>query len=501
MHVIGLDIGTTGCKAIVFDLLGDIKGDSFHEYDIICEKPGYAEQDPELVWQITKNVLRQAVYKSNTKDIKALSISVQGDAVIPVDKNIKALHHSLLGMDYRTVKQAQDFAQQFGDRALFNRTGMRPHPMNSLTKIIWFKENRPDIYERTFKFMTYGDFILSKLGAEPVMDYTMASRTMAFDIKTKTWSKDILKVIGLEEDLLSRPVPSGEVVGTIYNHLAAELGIPKDTVLVTGGHDQTCAALGAGVVKENIAIDSHGTAEVLSTAFHKPMLNDFMYNSYYPCYSHVKKDMYFTFALNHIGGLLFKWYRDNLGYAEVSEAEKLGINPYELMISKTSKGPSSIMVLPHFNGSGTPWCDLESKGAIVGLSMSTTRHDMVKAILDSLTYELRINMETMKNAGIMINELRCVGGAAKSPAWLQIKADITGCTVSTLRIREAACLGAGILASTAVGGYRSLEEGVFQTVNIEKVFEPLSNISKSYNDQYEIYRELYGTLKEINKKL
>lgn len=507
MYVIGLDVGTTGCKAIVFDLDGNIKGYGFHEYEVICSKQGLAEQDAERVWELTKIVIKKAIEEAKIKsnldasDIKALSLSVQGDAVIPVNKNILPLYNAILGMDYRTTKESKLCSETFGDKNLFNLTGMRPHPLNSLTKILWFKNNRYDIYKNTYKFMTYADFILTKLGADPVIDYTMASRTMAFNLESKKWSNDILKRLGIEEDKLSKVAASGEIVGAISPTLADQFGLSKRLLLVTGGHDQTCAALGAGVIKDNIAVDSHGTAEVISTAFNRPMLNELMFSSYYPCYCHVIPNIYFTFSLNHIGGILLNWYRDVLGYAEVEEANKLGIDPYELMISKTSKGPSSVLVLPHFNGSGTPWCDMDSKGAFLGLTMATKREDIVKGIMDSLTYELKINLETMKKAGIKINELRTVGGAAKSPIWLQIKADITGFPVGTLKTREAACLGAAILAAKAAGGYSSLEEGVNRTVFLSKIYEPDIKMQNLYNEKFNIYKDIYGTIKNINKAL
>lgn len=501
MYLLGLDVGTTGCKAIVFDLEGNIKGYGFQEYDMICPKPGWAEQIPERVWQLTKQVIGQAVQQSGIQEIKALSLSVQGDAVIAVDNNILPLHNALLGMDYRSAKQGRDCARLMGERELFNLTGMRSHPMNSLTKVLWIKENAPQVYEKTFKFMTYADYILAKLGAEPVIDYTMASRTMAFDLAEKQWSQEILKKVDVDAELFSKAVPSGKIVGEINPALAEELGLRKGVLLVTGGHDQTCAALGAGVVKEHIAIDSHGTAEVVSTAFNRPRLNDLMYNSYYPCYCHVKEDMYFTFSLNHVGGLLFKWYRDQLGHAELREAAELGISAYELMIQKATIGPSPVMILPHFNGSGTPWCDLDSKGAILGLTMATTRHDIVKAILDCLAYELRINIETMEKAGIKIDELRAVGGAAKSPVWLQIKANVTGCRVATLKVREAACLGAALLAGTAAGGYTSLNEGVSHTVSLLDVYQPDKAWHKNFSEKFEIYKGIYQSIKNINQKL
>ena len=501
MYLLGIDVGTTGCKAVVFDKEGNIKGYGFREYGIICEKPSYAEQDAKKVWELTKEVIKEAVSKSKIADICALSLSVQGDAIIPVDENICPLQHTILGMDYRSFEEANYCKGVLGDRKLFDLTGMRTHPMNSATKILWIKKNLPDIYKKTYKFMTYADYILTKLGAEPVIDFTMASRTMLFDIHQMKWSKKILSALELDENKLSRPVRSGEVVGTLSDEITKELGLTSPAMIVSGGHDQACAALGAGVVKENIAIDSHGTAEVVATAFSEPKLGDAMYEGYYPCYCHAKSDMFLTFSLNHIGGLLLKWYRDTLGHKEVEEAKAIEKDAYEVMIEKISNKPSSVLVLPHFNGSGTPWCDLGSKGAIVGLTMATTRHDIVRGIMESLTYELRMNMEHMSLAGLSIEKLRAVGGTAKSPVWLQIKADITGCTVETLKVREAACLGAAMLAGVAAGVYTDLNEAANTTVKVEKTYVPNKEMKTLYDEKYTTYTKLYEALKPIHHTL
>jgi len=187
--------------------------------------------------------------------------------------------------------------------------------------------------------------------------------------------------------------------------------------------------------------------------------------------------------------------------AAAKEAQKSGRDVYELIDSKTKEGPSKLLILPHFNGSGTPWCDLSSKGAILGLTLSSTRHDISKAILDSLVYELRINMERMRKAGIKIEEVRAVGGGAKSPIWLQIKADILGCKIITLKTYEAACLGAAIIAGTAAGGYTSLEEGVKIAVTPKDEYTPNPEMQELYEERYNIYKDLYATLKDINRRL
>ena len=185
MKLIGLDVGTTGCKAIVFNAEGHILGHGFREYGVICDVPGKAEQDAEQVWILVKEALREATAKSGGKDILAISLSVQGDAIIPVDTDFRALHPAILGMDYRSLRQAEQCEQVLGAFPLFARTGMRPHPINALTKVLLLREIDRAVFERAKKIVTYEDFILGKLGAEPAIDHTMASRTMAFDLASQ----------------------------------------------------------------------------------------------------------------------------------------------------------------------------------------------------------------------------------------------------------------------------------------------------------------------------
>jgi len=501
MFLLGLDIGTTKCKAVVFDPHGNIIGSNYEEYTIESDTSGKAEQDAELIWRITGSVIKGAIKNINKNDIKALGLSVQGDAIIPVDKNFNAIHNAILGIDYRSKKNLELCEEVFGSRKLFSITGMRPHPLNSLLKIIWLKKNIPDIYNKAWRVTTYEDYIFGKFGVEPVIDYTMASRTMAFDLKKRAWSYKILDKFDIRHDLFNQAKPSGTEIGKINKKIADELELPSDIVLVTGGHDQACAALGSGLIKKETGLISTGTAEVLSTVLQKPILNDTMYNNYYPCYLFVKENMYFTFSLNHVGGLLLKWYKDNFENIKALKQDQSKKDVYEYLLSKVPDKPSRILFLPHLNGSGTPWCDFSSKGAIIGLKISTTKYDILKAILESLTYELKINMETMKSAGIIIKNLNAVGGGAKSPLWLQIKSDILNQPINTLRIREAACLGAAILAGTAIGVYSNINEGMKMTVNVLKTYYPDKIKNNIYHKIYMIYKDIYPSLKLINKRL
>jgi xylulokinase len=499
--LIGIDVGTTGCKAVVFSPGGEILGYGFREYPVVCDEPAKAEQDAEGVWRFTLEAFRAAVAQSGVREASGIGLSVQGDAIIPVGAGFAPVYPALLGMDYRPTEEAEWCGRTIGARALFDLTGMRPHPINSIIKALWLKNRRPDAYRSAWKIVTYGDFILGRLGAEAVIDWTMASRTMAFDLRRREWASEILSVMGIDPALLSRPVASGQVAGRLRAEVAASAGLAPGALLVTGGHDQTCAALGAGMNRPGIGVLSAGTADVLSTAFPEPKLNDAMFDGFYPCYLHAKPDMYFTFALNHIGGILLRWYRDTLGGEEVRSAKAAGRDPYEVMVESVREGPSPVMVLPHFNGSGNPVCDMASKGAIVGLTLATTRPDIVKAILECLAFEMRTNIEYWKGAGINVDELRSVGGGARSPRWLQIRADILGRPVATLRVREAACLGAAILAGAAAGVFSSVDEGIARMVRLGERHEPDARRAARYAERYAIYRDLYPALKGVSARM
>jgi len=226
-----------------------------------------------------------------------------------------------------------------------------------------------------------------------------------------------------------------------------------------------------------------------------------MFDSFYPCYLHAKPGMYFTFALNHVGGILLRWWRDQFAAVEVAEAGRLGLDPYDVIGQRLSPDPSPVMVLPHFNGSGTPTCDLESRGAIVGLTLATSRHDIARAILEGLTFELLVNLEALERCGIRVAELVAVGGGAKSPLWLQLKADILRRPIRTLQCREAACLGAALLAGAATGIYASLDEAVRATVKSDRTFTPREQLMSRYRERFALYQQLHPALRVVKPAL
>lgn len=500
MSLLGLDIGTTGCKAVAFDVEGNILAESYEEYPLLYPNPGWVEADGNLLWKKVKDALKKIAAGTKHDPIRALSISAQGEAVVPISKKGEVLYNFVITSDTRALSQYKWWQKKISKKEIFRITGMPLHPMYTINKIIWFKENMPDVYRKAWKFLCVEDFIIYRLGLKPIIDYSLASRTMAFDIKKKQWSEELLSLCDVDPNLFPQVRSSGQVVEKVSESIKEEVGLNRDVLVVTGGHDQSCGALGAGIISPGTGMNTMGTTDILCFTLPHLMLNAIMMNSGYPCYPHVYKDMYLTIALNLSGGLLMRWYRDNLCAEEKKEAQKTGINAYEIIIKGATDKIVDLYVLPHFVGSGTPTLDAMSKGTILGLTIGTTKADISKALLDSGSYEMKLNLDQLEKIGIKINKIRAVGGGAKSKRWLQLRADVFGKEIATLKINEASCLGAAILAGIAISEFNSAKEAIQQVVKIKEIFYPDMKKHGCYQEKYKRFIQIYPILKEFYKK-
>lgn len=502
MSTIGLDVGTTGCKAIVFSDEGHILGQGSREYSILTAHPNWAEQDAEVVWQQAWDALSEAVAAAHDDPPTALALSVQGEAIIPVDGDGQPLRPAILGMDTRTRAENEWLAEHFGAENLFNRTGMPLHTINTLPKLLWLQRHEPGVWKTADRFLLYEDFFLRRLGGHATISHCLASRTQMYDLSTGEWADDILAECGINRERLAPLAPDGGgVVGTLRQDLARVLGLSHELLLVSGGHDQACAALGSGVVQAGLAMVSTGTAEVVEVAMTTPVLNETLRQGNISVYRHVVPGLYLAMTLNHSGGLLLRWFRDTLCRWECEQALITGQDPYDLILADVPAGPTEILILPHFAGSGTPWLDTSSKGAILGLTFATTRPIIAKAILEGLTFELRVNLDLLKEAGVTISELHAVGGGARSPLWLQLKADICQVPLRVPQVTEAACLGAALLAGVATGTYPDVATAVAQTVHLQRRIEPQADNMSAYDERYQLYQKMYPTLISLQRQL
>ena len=485
MPVIAIDLGTTGCKAAVFD--GPLTlGSAYHQYSWSSPEDGWAEQDAEAVWRLVDCTVREALASTPVRPpVSAICVSVQGDAIIPIDTSGTAMHPAILGMDTRSHREADDLEERFGRGQLYASTGMPCEPLNAITKIAWLVRNRPEIHKRVWKYAHYEEYLLMKIAGVPAIGYTMASRTMAFDPVAKDWLPSILEATGISTSQLGNVAPSGAPVGIVLKRVADEWGIDRNAIVVTGGHDQCMAALGAGVIDTDLACYSMGTAEVISISFDTPAITPAMLDANYPCYCHAAADRYFTISLNQSGGLSLDWFRRAVN------------TPLEQMIAELKIEPSLAVFLPHIVGSGTPACDHLSRGSFLGLSLKTGKQEMFQAVVDALAFEARVNLDTLDRLNIRVNELRAVGGGSRTPKILELKATVLQRPIRTLKNPEASLVGAAMLAEIAAGTFADLESAVRECVQIESTVEPRTDAVEAYAAAYDRFRQVYGTLRSF----
>ena len=497
MSLLGIDVGTTGCKAVAFNVEGKILTSAYREYPLHSPNPGWAELDSVQVWNDIKDCLTQVASQTKSDPIQALSVSCQGEAVSPVDEKGNILSNAIVSFDNRTEPYVSQWEKKFGREKIFQSSGQPLASLFTALKLSWMKENLPDAYKKTKYFLGFEDLVMFRLGMKPTTDYTLAARTMLFDVPTASWNEEFLAYLDLDSSVMPEAKPSGSLVGIIPDAIADEIGLPHGIRVVTGGHDQPCQALGAGVIESNAAAYGIGTVECIAPAYNKLLLNDVMLANNICCYNHTCPDLYIALVYNFTGGSLFRWYRDTLGQDELSRAKASGRDVYDILTSEAAQKPTKVLVLPHFTTSGVPHFDTRTKGAIIGLTLGTTKAELTRAVLEGITYEMRMCVELLGQAGGEVKTLRATGGGAKSAYWMQMKSDIMGIPIAEPAVSEAGCLGCAILAGNAIGVYPSISEACQNLVKLNRTFEPNAEFHKIYNEQFELYKEIYPRMKDV----
>lgn len=503
MALLGLDVGTSACKGLAISEDGRELAYAHREYRLTFPGKGRVELDPELVWQSVQDIIRTLALISEQEHdpIRAFSFSVSGDEAVPVDARGAVLYPCIMAMDVRSIDIAEWWEREIGRERIYGITGLPIHAMHPINRLMWLRSNEPEVFTRTAKMLCWEEFLALRLGIEPITDNSIASRTMAFDIRGHHWSTELLTAAGLAASLFPKAQPSGKAIGTIPPQIAHELGLSQSVTLVTGGFDQAMAALGSGLLTSGEAGVGTGTWEALTIVTERPILTPAMLEAGYPFGCYVANDLYFCLASNAGGGSLLRWYRDTFGEKEVEQSLATNADVFDLIVRQAPARPTGLLMLPHFEGSYNPWMDPHSTGTIVGLSLNTTRGDLVKAILEGVTFELRENIERVEQAGLAIKELRATGGGAKSSTWLQLKADITGKPILTLNIKETGCFAAACLAGVGIGAFLSIEEPIKNLVQTTAHFEPRPAMKAEYDEIFAAYHALYTTLKPINSLL
>lgn len=487
MIIGGLDVGTTGCKLTVYDDKGNYIYNSYKEYEV-SRVGGEHEIDASVIFTAVCDVIKDTASKH---EICAIGVTTFGETFAALDENDNVLLPSMLYTDPRGEKECKQLCDLLGEKKLTYISGVKPNQMYSLPKMMWIKNKLSDVFAKIKRILLMEDYIVYKLCGNACIDYSLAARTMAFDIRNKCWSDEILNAAGIDKSLLSTPVPAFNKAGKLRADLAEALGIKNEITIVNGAHDQVAAAVGSGVLDPGCAVDGTGTVECVTPVFDSIPENEKLYEEGYSVVPFVFDGTYVCYALSFTGGAVLKWFRDNLS------VEK----SYAVLDSAVKDSPTGLLIMPHFAGAANPYMDNYSKAAIIGLTLEHTSSDIYKALMEGVTYEIMYNIEHLEGFGIKPEKLYATGGGASSDVWLQIKADILARPVTALAAKEAGACGTCMMVSVALGLYDNLHEAKKFFVKEKKTFVPNAQNAQTYKKLYEAYKKIYTSVRGIVEEL
>lgn len=493
MAIAGIDIGTTGCKCTIYSNSGELLGEHYEEYT--AAGTGSREINPDMVWKKVCRCIQHAV--CGNKDVTSLSITSFGEAAVLLDGQDLPAASTILYTDARGEEECRFLEQELGADFISAATGLKPHSNYSVSKLMWIQKHWPEAWKKTKRIFLFSDYIAHMLCGSNVIDYSLAARTMMFDINSKDWNSSILQASGIHPSLLPEPVPTGTPAGKIHPHLAAGLNVSGSLTVYTGCHDQIAAAIGTGVFEEGAAVDGAGTVECITPIFRKPFCQEALLSGNYACVPYVSPDTFVTYAYSFTGGALLKWYRDKLAPFQAEAAKALGMSAYDSFNQNLKDRPSGLLVLPYFAGAATPYMDSSATGAILGLTLETEAQDIYQALMEAVVFEMRVNLERLEQAGICVKELRASGGGARSPYWLQLKSDILNIPVVSLGAAQAGTLGCVMLAGVHSGIYKDFAEAAGIFIRPQGHYLPRLDKHAAYADFYSRYQQLYPLLRQL----
>jgi glycerol kinase len=497
MFVAALDLGTTGCRTYIFDLAGSIISSDYQEWESFYPQPSYVEQDANLWWESIKKTTEGAIKKSgiDISEIVSLSVTNQRETIVPIDREGNTLHNALVWQDRRTTDQVDFIKSKIGIDKIYRTTGLTIDPYFSATKILWFKDEKPEIYQKTHKFLLVSDYIIYKLTGKFYTDHSNASRTMLFDINRFKYSEDIASELEIDLDKMPEAIESGVEIGEINTE---EILFDKKTLVVSGAGDQQSAALGVGVVSPGKVKLTTGTGSFMLAYLEKP---NFDPNKRVLCSCHAIPGVWVQEASIFTTGAFLRWFRDELGNEESRIAEEQNQDPYVILTEEAEKSPigaNMLLAIPHLVGAGAPHWNPYARGLIYGLSLGHKRRDIVRSILEGVAFEVKKNLEVFSELGIIPQELKLTGGGSRSDFWNQIYSDVLGITCVRNVIEEATSLGAAILAATGAGLFSDVVSAAENICKVDKKWIPDINRQNIYSKIYSLSNELYSILNEKN---
>ena len=498
MSLLAVDIGSSTCKAVVFAASGQILAQESSSYLPEFPAPSFAEMDPERFWNAVCTCTR-AVAKNLKDAVRAVGLSSHGETFVAIDARGQPLNKAILNQDSRAIQESLWCEEVIGRRRLFQVTGLIAHPMYPIPKILWLRRHQPKVFADAQCFVTVVGYLLGKMGLPAYVDYSLASRFLAFDVRKHAWSHEVLSATELNEQCLPTPVPTGTIAGKLSAVVASQMGLSPGTPVVLGGHDQPCAAVGSGVIGGGRVSDSMGTYECLLAASDEPSLNDKALAGSLNSFCHVVPDKFVTLAY-FPSGIMVKWFHDlfyeNSGGDGSSSpaAGDFASKHYEYLETHAPVRPTGLCITPHLIGTCNPEFNPHARGVIAGLGPETDRIQIYKGILEGIACELSLVAGLLADAVGEFEDVYVAGGGTRSALGLELRAALTGRRLHVMSTQEAVCLGTAILAGVAVGEYGCICDAVDAVVHESSVVPPSESLRRSYAEQFKRYKELRSSV-------
>ncbi|MEG1426140.1 MAG: xylulokinase [Oscillospiraceae bacterium] len=500
-YIIGIDLGTSGTKTVLFDEYGAVVSSKTVEYPMYQEKNGWAEQDPMDWWNAAKETLKAVTATVNPKDIAGLGIAGQMHGLVMLDKEGRVLRNSIIWCDQRTGKECEEITEKVGAQRLIEITANPALTGFTASKILWVRNNQPEIYAKCAHILLPKDFVRYMLTGDFATEVSDASGMQLLDIPGRCWSAEVCEKLAIDMALLPKVYESPEITGTVSSEAAALTGLLPGTIVVGGAGDNAAAAVGTGVVEDGKAFTTIGTSGVVFAHTSKISIDPKGRVHTFCC---AVPGQWHVMGVTQAAGLSLKWYRDHFCKAEIETAAAMGVDPYYLMDQQAARVPigcNKLLYLPYLMGERTPHLDPDCRGVFFGLSAMHQKPEMLRAVMEGVVYSLCDCLGVLRAMGAEPAEMLACGGGGSSPLWRQMLADGYNCPVKTASSKEGPALGAAILAAVGAGIYESVPAACRKLVKTNAPQNPISENVAEYAKYYGLYTSLYPALQDSFKAL
>ena len=492
--IIGVDIGTTGCRTVIHRTDGKLLANQSFDYPLYTPYPSWAEQDPEEIFQAVLSVIKKAVLQANLAPEKLAGMCFGSvfHSFIPVDKDGNALWRMMNWADTRSQLYTEQLKAENDAKTIYSNTGCPLHPMYMPSKITWFKNEQPALFSRTHKFITIKEYVLKRFLNKYVVDRSIASGGGMYNIHKLEWDKDLLRILDMSDDMFSEVLATTHVEEGIDPELADRLGLPRNLKVVIGAGDGVLSSIGSGAVNAGQLTAMIGTSGAVRLVTDRPTVDD---KGRTWCYNLTDQHWVAGGAINN-GGIAFRWMRDKFAETEQRVAEKMGLDAYQLLSTYAEKvpaGSNGLILLPFFAGERAPYWNANARGVLFGLNLNHDKRHIIRATLEGVSFRMFSIYQALNEVAGPVNEIRVSGSFTRSKLWVQIMADVFGKVISVPGEPEGSAFGATILGMYALGILKDIKE-VGNFINIKERYHPIEEHHRRYQELFAIYERIYWNL-------